>query len=162
MFRKFAFVATLLVTALGRGQQSHPMLALDSPAPDFSLPGVDGNIHKLSDYASSPVLVVIFTCNHCPIAQMYERRIEQLYETYSKKGVAVVAIQGNDPKAIRIDELDSSDVSDTLDDMKIRVHYKHLHYPYLYARRYVRSNPRIWTSGNTSRLYLRQEQPPPL
>jgi len=38
--------------------------------------------------------------------------------------VAVVAIQGNDPKAIRIDELDSSDVSDTLDDMKIRVAYK--------------------------------------
>jgi peroxiredoxin len=47
--------------------------------------------------------------------------------------VAVVAIQGNDPKAIRIDELDSSDVSDTLEDMKIRVQYKHLHYPYLYA-----------------------------
>jgi thiol-disulfide isomerase/thioredoxin len=56
-----------------------------------------------------------------------------LYEDYSRKGVAVVAIQGNDPKAIRIDELDSSDVSDTLNDMKIRVAYKHLHYPYLYA-----------------------------
>jgi len=133
MLRKFAFVATLLVTALGRDQQTHPVLALNSPAPDFALPGIDGNIHKLSDYASSPVLVVIFTCNHCPIAQMYERRIEQLYETYSKKGVAVVAIQGNDPKAIRIDELDSSDVSDTLDDMKIRATYKHLHYPYLYG-----------------------------
>jgi peroxiredoxin len=44
----------------------------------------------------------------------------------------VVAIQGNDPKAITIDELDSSDISDTLDEMKIRVQYKHLHYPYLY------------------------------
>lgn len=113
-------------------QQSHPILALGSPAPNFSLPGVDGKIHKLSDYASSPVLVVVFTCNHCPIAQMYEQRIEQLYDDYGKRGVAVVAIQGNDPKAIRIDELDSSDVSDTLDDMKIRVKYKHLHYPYLY------------------------------
>ena len=114
-------------------QSAHPILALGSPAPDFALPGVDGNIHKLSDYADSPVLVVIFTCNHCPIAQMYEQRIERLYQDYGKKGVAVVAIQGNDPKAIRIDELDSSDVSDTLDDMKIRVAYKHLHYPYLYA-----------------------------
>src|ERR1700744_5753172 len=112
---------------------AHPILALGSPAPDFSLPGVDGKTHKLSDYASSPVLVVVFTCNHCPIAQMYEQRIERLYEDYGKKGVAVVAIQGNDPKAIRIDELDSSAVSNTLDDMKIRVQYKHLHYPYLYA-----------------------------
>ncbi|MGC1297981.1 MAG: redoxin family protein [Alloacidobacterium sp.] len=127
----FAFVILLSVSLWG--QQAHPILPLGSPAPDFALPGVDGKIHKLSDYASSPILAVVFTCNHCPIAQMYERRIEQLYEDYGKRGVAVVAIQGNDPKAIRIDELDSSDVSDTLDDMKIRVQYKHLHYPYLYA-----------------------------
>src|SRR6185437_1146425 len=79
------------------GQQSHPILPLGSPAPNFDLPGVDGKTHKLSDYASSPVLVVVFTCNHCPIAQMYERRIEQLYDDYGKRGVAVVAIQGNDP-----------------------------------------------------------------
>jgi peroxiredoxin len=127
----FAFVILLSVSLWG--QQAHPILPLGSPAPDFALPGVDGKIHKLSDYASSPILAVVFTCNHCPIAQMYERRIEQLYEDYGKRGVAVVAIQGNDPKAIRIDELDSSDVSDTLDDMKIRVQYKHLHYPYMYA-----------------------------
>lgn len=111
---------------------SHPILSLGSPAPDFALPGVDGKIHKLSDYAKSPVLVVVFTCDHCPIAQMYEQRIEQLYEEYGKRGVAVVAIQGNDPKALTIDELDSSDISDTLPEMKIRVQYKHLHYPYLY------------------------------
>ena len=109
-----------------------PILALGSPAPDFALPGVDGQIHKLSDYASSPILVVVFTCNHCPIAQMYEQRIQQLATDYKNKGVAVVAIQPNDPQAIRIDELDSSDVSDTLPEMKIRVQYKHLTYPYLY------------------------------
>ena len=110
----------------------HPILPLGSPAPDFSLPGVDGKIHKLSDYASSKVLVVVFTCDHCPNAQMYEGRVTQLYNDYKDKGVAVVAISPNDPKAIRIDELDSSDVSDTLDEMKIRVAYKHLQYPYLY------------------------------
>jgi peroxiredoxin len=123
----------LLTSTSLQAQPAHPILALGAPAPDFALPGVDGKVHRLSDYAASPILVVIFTCNHCPIAQMYEQRIEQFYENYSKKGVAVVAIQGNDPKAIRIDELDSSDVSDTLDDMKIRVGYKRLHYPYLYA-----------------------------
>lgn len=126
------FLISLLSLA-ARGQQTHPILAIGSAAPDFALPGVDGKIHKLSDYANSRILVVVFTCNHCPIAQMYERRIEQLYEDYGKRGVGVVAIQGNDPKALTIDELDSSDISDTLDEMKIRVQYKHLHYPYLYA-----------------------------
>lgn len=132
MLKRFICISMLFLSFSLWGQQTHPILALGSSAPDFALPGVDGKSHKLSDYASSRVLVVVFTCNHCPIAQMYERRIEQLYEDYGKKGVAVVAIQGNDPKALTIDELDSSDVSDTLDEMKIRVQYKHLHYPYLY------------------------------
>lgn len=125
------FLMSLMQLAL-HGETPHPILALGSSAPNFSLPGVDGKIHKLSDYASSPILVVIFTCDHCPIAQMYERRIEQLYEDYGRRGVAVVAIEGNDPNATTIDELDSSDLGDTLEDMKIRVQYKHLHYPYLY------------------------------
>lgn len=110
----------------------HPILALGSQAPDFSLPGVDGKTHKLADYASSPVLVVVFMCNHCPIAQMYEVRVQALADDYRDRGVAVVAIQPNDPKAIRIDELDSSDISDSLDEMKIRFEYKHLRYTYLY------------------------------
>src|SRR5579871_5601214 len=87
--------------------QKHPILALGSPAPDFDLPGVDGKMHALADYAASPVLVVIFTCDHCPVAQVYEQRIEKLYDDYRGRGAAVVAIQGNDPKALTIDELDS-------------------------------------------------------
>ncbi len=64
---------TVLLSLAAWAEQTHPILAIGSAAPDFELPGVDGKIHKLSDYASSPVLVVIFNCNHCPIAQMYER-----------------------------------------------------------------------------------------
>ena len=122
----------LLMTLIAAAQEPHPTLALGSPAPDFALPGVDGSIHRLSEYASSPILVLVFTCNHCPIAQMYEQRIQRLATDYKSRGVSVVAIQPNDPAAIRIDELDSSDVSDSLAEMKIRVRYKHLSYPYLY------------------------------
>jgi peroxiredoxin len=125
--------AVLLVTlSLAAWAEEHPILALGSPAPNFELPGIDGKMHKLSDYASSPVLVVVFTCNHCPIAQMYETRIAKLEAEYRDRGVAVVAIQPNAPEAIRIDELDSSDVSDSLEEMKIRAEYKHFNYPYLY------------------------------
>ena len=125
-------VAGLLFAFSAWPATNHPILAVGSPAPDFSLPGVDGATHSLADYASSPILVVVFTCNHCPIAQMYEQRIQHLEDDYRDKGVAVVAIQPNDPKALRIDELDSSDISDTLEEMKMRVAYRHLTYPYLY------------------------------
>jgi peroxiredoxin len=113
-------------------QEAHPILALGALAPNFALPGVDGKIHKLSDYAANQVLVVVFTCDHCEIAQQYEHRIEQLATDYRNRGVVVLAIQPNDPKAIRIDELADSDVSDSLDEMKVRAQYKHLRYPYLY------------------------------
>jgi len=130
--RKLSTVVLLVMMSLVVHGQSHPILPLGSAAPAFQLPGVDGKMHKLSAYSSSPVLVIVFTCDHCPIAQVYEKRIEKLYEDYGKRGVAVVAIQGNDPKALTIDELDSSDSSDTLPEMKIRYAWKHLHYPYLY------------------------------
>lgn len=124
-------LAFTLMTFAGR-TEDHPILPLGSLAPDFSLPGADGKTHKLSDYASAKILVIAFTCDHCPNSQMYEGRITQMYNEYKDKGVALVAISPNDPKAIQIAELDSSDVSDTLEEMKIRVAYKHLPYPFLY------------------------------
>jgi peroxiredoxin len=129
MWRVFLF---LLISLGAWCEDAHPILPIGSPAPNFELPGVDGKTHKLGDYSASPVLVVVFICNHCPIAQMYEQRVGQLAADYKNHGVAVVAIQPNDPKAIRIDELDSSDTSDSLEEMKIRAEYKHLQYPYLY------------------------------
>jgi peroxiredoxin len=126
------FLLLPLMATLAFAADEHPTLALSSPAPNFSLPGIDGKMHQLSDYDSDKLLVVIFTCNHCPIAQMYEQRISQLSADYRGKSVGIVAIQPNDPNAIRIDELDSSDVSDSLPEMKIRAAYKHLAYTYLY------------------------------
>src|SRR6266478_4708514 len=55
------------------GQEDrHVTLPIGSAAPGFALPGVDGKTHKLSDYAASPFLAIVFTCNHCPTAQLYE------------------------------------------------------------------------------------------
>jgi hypothetical protein len=83
----------------------HVTLAIGSHAPDFALPGVDGKTHKLSDYSISPLLAVVFTCNHCPTAQLYEDRIKRLASDYRSKGVELVAIQPNDPNALRVDEM---------------------------------------------------------
>jgi len=159
--RKSACATLLFAAALAAcAAETHPILPAGSAAPDFALPGVDGKIHRLADYAASPVLAIVFTCNHCPIAQMYEQRIERLYEDYRGRGVAVVAIQPNAPEALRLDELDSSDMSDTLDEMKIRAAYKHLTYPYLYdgetqavARAYgPQATPHIFVFDRERRL----------
>jgi thiol-disulfide isomerase/thioredoxin len=125
-------VLLLSLSLFAWADEAHPTLALNSPAPDFSLPGVDGKTHKLSDYAKSPILMIVFTCNHCPTAQMYETRIKKLAADYGSKGVALVAIEPNDPTAIRLDELGYTDVSDSLDDMKIRAKYRNFNFPYLY------------------------------
>jgi thiol-disulfide isomerase/thioredoxin len=110
---------------------AHPTLAIGSPAPDFNLPGVDDKTHKLSDF-QAPILAVMFLCDHCPTSQLYEGRIKRLVEDYKPKGVDLVAIEPNDPKAILLSELGYTDVSDSLDEMKIRAEYRHFNFPYLY------------------------------
>jgi peroxiredoxin len=125
-------IPLLLLTGLVFADEPHPILAIGSAAPDFALPGTDGKIHHRDDYAKSKILLIVFTCNHCPTAQLYERRIQKLADDYRPKGVALVAIQPNNAKAVRLDELGYTDVSDSLSDMKIRAEYRHFTFPYLY------------------------------
>ncbi len=113
-------------------RDEHKTLAIGSKAPDFKLPGIDGKTYTLSNFKNAQVLVIIFTCNHCPTAQAYEDRIIQLTKDYSAKNVAVVAIMPNDPKSVRLDELGYTDMSDHFDEMKRRAKQKHFNFPYLY------------------------------
>src|ERR1700752_930901 len=114
------------------GSATPPTLALGSAAPDFKLPGVDGKTYRLKDFADAKVLVVLFTCNHCPTAQAYEGRIIKMHADYKDRGVALVAISPNDPRAVRLDELGYTDLSDSLAEMKIRARDRGLRFPYLY------------------------------
>lgn len=107
-------------------------LAIGSPAPDFRLPAVDGKTYSLADFADAKVLVVYFTCNHCPTAQAYEQRIHDFAAKAGGRGVALVAISPNDPKAVRLDELGYTDLGDSFEDMKIRAKDHGYNYPYLY------------------------------
>jgi peroxiredoxin len=107
-------------------------LEIGAAAPDFALPGVDGKTYRLADFADAKILMVIFTCNHCPTAQAYEERIIQLHKDYKDRGVAIVAISPNDPKAVRLDELGYTDLNDSLEEMKIRAKGRGFEFPYLY------------------------------
>ena len=107
-------------------------LPLGAPAPELDLPGVDGKTYRLEDFADAKLLLVVFTCNHCPTAQAYEERIMQLHRDYEDKGVALVAISPNDPQAVRLDELGYSDVGDSFEDMKRHAERRKFAFPYLY------------------------------
>ena len=128
-----AIVLLFLAPAVSRSAQHKvETLEIGSEAPDFNLPDVDGRNYRLADFADAKILVVVFTCNHCPTAQAYEDRIIKLTSYYKNKGVAVVAIMPNDPLAVRLDELGYSDMSDTFEEMKIRAKDKSYSFPYLY------------------------------
>jgi peroxiredoxin len=109
-----------------------PILKIGAQAPGFHLLGVDGKYHSLQDYASSKVLVIIFNCDHCPIAQMYEKRIKELTADYKDRNVQVVVIMGNDPYAEALSEWGHTDLGDKYPEMKIRSAYRHFNFPYLF------------------------------
>jgi thiol-disulfide isomerase/thioredoxin len=127
-----AVFLVLAASAVSAAADNPPTLAIGSAAPDFALPGVDGKSYHLGDFASSKLLAIVFTCNHCPTAQLYEGRIIQLAADYKERGVALVAIQPNDPKSVRLDEMGYTDLSDSFEEMKIRAAHSQFNFPYLY------------------------------
>ena len=97
-------------------------LDLGAPAPDFDLPGVDGKKHSLASYKDKPVLVVIFSCNHCPYVKAYEDRLVSIQRDYAARGVQFVAINSNDDKAYP---------EDSFQEMVKRSKEKGFNFPYL-------------------------------
>jgi peroxiredoxin len=96
-------------------------LAVGDPAPAFEgLVGIDDKSHSLKDYSSAKAVVVVFTCNHCPVAEAYEERLVALDKDYSGKGVQLVAIN--------VSNLDE----DKLPAMKQRAAAKGINFAYLY------------------------------
>jgi peroxiredoxin len=93
-----------------------------TPATAFSLPGVDGKTYTLESFRDAELLVVIFTCNHCPYAQALEPRFIALAREYAVKGVQFVAINPNDASAYP---------DDSFEVMKQRAEQSGFVFPYL-------------------------------
>ena len=99
-----------------------PGLKGGDAAPDFSLPGVDGKTYHLRSFAEKPVLVVLFSCNHCPYVQAYEDRLIEIQRDYGDRGVQLVAINSND---------DVDYPEDSFENMVKRARLKGYNFPYL-------------------------------
>lgn len=114
----FALAAVaLLVATSGLAAE----LKIGGAAPDWSgIPGVDGKKHGLADYQEAKLIVLVFTCNHCPVAMAYEDRLVALQKDYKSKGVQVIAANVNNLP------------EDRLEPMKKRAAQKKFNFPYIY------------------------------
>ena len=82
-----------------------PGLLPGTKVPDFSLPGIDGKTRSLASFKDKPVVVVFFTCNHCPYVQAWEARFVEVQRDYAAKGVVLVGINSNDETKYPEDDL---------------------------------------------------------
>jgi peroxiredoxin len=118
-------------------------LKIGSSAPDFNLIGVDGKKYSLSSFKDKKVLIVIFSCNHCPYVKAYEGRIKSIQQDYLDKGVNVVAINSNE---------DVGYPEDSFDEMKKRAKAENFNFPYL--RDEDQSVARVYDATHTPEIFL--------
>lgn len=75
------------------------MLELGTPAPDFRLADTSGKMVSLAGFKDASGLLVMFICNHCPYVKHIRHALAQFGREYQPKGLAIVAINANDPQA---------------------------------------------------------------
>jgi peroxiredoxin len=79
-------------------------LSIGDRAPDFRLPATDGKSYALSDFANDPVLVIFFTCNHCPYVTGSDEVTRQTALKFGNRGVRFVAINSNSKNTYEEDD----------------------------------------------------------
>lgn len=134
-------VATAFLPAEKKGYE------VGDEATDFELKNVDGNMVSLGDFKDAKGFIVAFTCNSCPIANLYEQRIIDLHHQYAPKGYPVIAVNPNDPV---------KQPDDSYEKMKERAEEKNYPFPYL-----VDDTQKITTefgATNTPHMYVLQKE----
>ena len=121
-------------------------VGLGTEAPQFDLPGVDGQNHSLDSYADADVLVLVQSCNHCPYVQAWDQRLNTVARDYADRGVRVVAINSNDA---------ASHPEDSFDEMQKRAAAQGFVFDYLYDEPQAVATE---LSGRTTGTPLRTEE----
>ena len=98
-------------------------LDIGAQAPDFELPATDGKTYKLSDFGDAGVLVVFFTCNHCPYVVGSDESTRASADRFASLGVQFVGINSNSPNTYP---------EDSFDHMVARMEQEKFPWTYLY------------------------------
>jgi peroxiredoxin len=132
MIRKFSIPVFSLLAGASMAAEIPKVLEIGASLPPFSLPGTDGKTHTEKDYADAKIFCVIFTCNHCPDSVAAAARTEKIHQGYKGKGVAIIAVNSNNPASLRPDELGYSPYNDSFEEMKPFADSYGWTFPYLY------------------------------
>ncbi len=112
-------------------------------APNFRLKGVDNREYSLDSFKDKKILVIMFTCNHCPYVKAYEDRLIDIQMEYNDRGVQLLAINSNDDKAYP---------EDSFENMKIRAKQKRFNFPYL--RDETQEATRAYNAERTPHIFV--------
>jgi peroxiredoxin len=124
VMKTLAITVALLAGMLPLLNRSMPTgYGVGDAAEDFSLRNTEGQMVSLRDYKNVNGYIVVFTCNHCPYAQLYEQRIIDLHKKFAPKGYPVVAINPNSPEIVP---------EDSFEEMQKRAKAKHYPFQYLF------------------------------
>lgn len=132
--------SALAFKTAGNGYKAGDMAA------DFKLKNVNGKMVSLADYAGVKGFIVVFTCNHCPVARAYEKRIMALDVKYASKGYPVIAISPNDPVGEPVD---------SYANMQKRAAEKRYTFPYLIDE--TQNITRTYGAQATPTVYILQK-----
>ena len=117
-------------------------LEIGAKAPDFTLPATDGKTYSLGDFGED-VLVVFFTCNHCPYVIGSDEETRKTVEAYAPKGVKFVAINANSPNTYE---------EDSFENMVQRMHEHR--FPWLYLHDATQDTARAYGALRTPHFYV--------
>ena len=127
------------------------------PMADVAMKNVDGKEINLKSIVQPAGTLVVFTCNQCPLAKMWESRIIEIGNAYAAKGIGVVAINANDPKAYP---------EDAFDAMQVRAKEKGMEFPYVVdatsnvARAFgATKTPEAFLFDKNGKLVYRRQRP---
>lgn len=118
-------------------------LKIGSQAPDFNLLSVDNKFYSLQSFDDKKILIVIFSCNHCPYVQAYEQRIISIQKDFADNGVQIVAINSNE---------DVNYPEDSFDEMIKRSKEKQFNFPYL--RDETQEIAKVYGATHTPEIFL--------
>ncbi len=122
-------------------------LSLGSEAPDFSLRATDGNTYSLKDFADVKVLVIFFTCNHCPYVIGSDEVTRRSAEKFGPKGVKFVGINSNSPNTYEEDSFENM--------VKRMAEYE---FPWLYLYDGTQDVARAYGALKTPHFYVFNEE----
>ena len=124
MSSRFRFAIPLVLAAAASSAVAGGALPIGSAAPstDVKMQSVDGKEITIADAKGAKGTVVVFTCNHCPFAKMWESRIVEIGNAATGMGIGVIAINSNDPAA---------NADDGYEAMQARAKDKGFQFPYV-------------------------------